>query len=210
MTRHVEVRWQRASIDVNFCITSSEPHSTKPALLWARHSWWLEGIAQLSLGVDTSEHLLLLEVSMPNCRRSVVPGRAYQAVPRPGSPNFCDLTPPAPQTPKREYRGFATAHAVTDMKNLRTQERTCQSHLQQLAFQIDWNRIGRRCQHKGPMALAPLIIRWGGTALSDLLRQSARLKCCSGEGADLQHPRARSSDIALAFDARPEDWRTVG
>src|ERR1700752_3777173 len=34
------------------------------------------------------------------------------------------------------------------------------------------------CRHKEPMALAPLIIRWGGGASSDLLRQSARCKCC--------------------------------
>ena len=57
------------------------------------------------------------------------------------------------------------------------------------------------------MALAPLIIRWGGDASSDLLRQSARCKYCGGKGADLQHPSARSSDIALAFHARAEDWR---
>jgi hypothetical protein len=62
------------------------------------------------------------------------------------------------------------------------------------------------CRHKGPMALVPLIIRWGGDASSDVLRQSARCKCCRSKGADLQHPSARSSDIALVFHARAEDW----
>jgi hypothetical protein len=65
----------------------------------------------------------------------------------------------------------------------------------------------RHCRHKGPVALAPLIIRWGGDASSDLLRQSARCKLCGSKGADLQHPSVRSSDIALAFHARAEDWR---
>jgi len=56
------------------------------------------------------------------------------------------------------------------------------------------------------MAIAPLIIRWGGDASSDLLRRSARCTCCGSKGADLQHPSARSSDITLAFHARAEDW----
>jgi hypothetical protein len=63
------------------------------------------------------------------------------------------------------------------------------------------------CRHKAPMALAPLIIRWGGAVSSDLLRQSARCRRCGSKGADLQHPSARSNDIGLAFHARPEDWR---
>jgi len=62
------------------------------------------------------------------------------------------------------------------------------------------------CRRKSPMALAPLIIRWGGDASSDLLRQSARCKHCGSKGADLQHPSARSSDITLALHARAEDW----
>jgi hypothetical protein len=57
------------------------------------------------------------------------------------------------------------------------------------------------------MALTPLIIRWGGDASSELLRRSARCMRCGQKGADLQHPSARSSDIALAFHTRTEDWR---
>ena len=62
------------------------------------------------------------------------------------------------------------------------------------------------CWHSAPMALAPLVIRWGTGASSDVLRRSARCTCCGNKGADLQHPSARSSDIALAFHARAEDW----
>jgi hypothetical protein len=62
------------------------------------------------------------------------------------------------------------------------------------------------CRRKAPTALAPLIIRWGGDASSDLLRRSARCTCCGSKGADLQHPGARSRDIALAFHTRAEDW----
>jgi hypothetical protein len=36
------------------------------------------------------------------------------------------------------------------------------------------------------------------------LRRSARCTRCGGKCADLQHPSARSSDIRLAFHARPE------
>jgi len=63
-----------------------------------------------------------------------------------------------------------------------------------------------RCRHKAPVALAPLIIRWGRDASSDLLRQSARCRRCGRRGADLQHPSVRSSDIALAFHAKADDW----
>ena len=30
--------------------------------------------------------------------------------------------------------------------------------------------------------------------------------CCGSKAADLQHPSARSTDIALAFNTRAEDW----
>ena len=56
------------------------------------------------------------------------------------------------------------------------------------------------------MALAPLMVRWGPDASSDLLRRSARCTYCGAKGADLQHPSARSSHIALAFHTRAEDW----
>jgi hypothetical protein len=59
------------------------------------------------------------------------------------------------------------------------------------------------------MALMPLIIRWGGGASSDRLRASARCVKCGKRGADLQHPPARSSDIALAYHTRTEDWVTA-
>ena len=38
------------------------------------------------------------------------------------------------------------------------------------------------------MALAPLIIRWGADASSDVLRRSARCSRCGRKGATLQHP----------------------
>jgi hypothetical protein len=80
------------------------------------------------------------------------------------------------------------------------------------------DRRSRKCDRRHPgsgfgvatftaaMALAPLIIRLGGDATSELLRRSARCTYCGSKGADLQHPSARSSDIALAFHARSEDW----
>ena len=44
------------------------------------------------------------------------------------------------------------------------------------------------CQHRAPMALAPLIIRWGPDASSDMLRWCARCTVCGHKGATLQGP----------------------
>jgi len=45
-----------------------------------------------------------------------------------------------------------------------------------------------KCLHHAPMALVPLIIRWGAETSSDRLRQSARCTKCGHKGATLQHP----------------------
>ena len=45
-----------------------------------------------------------------------------------------------------------------------------------------------KCLHHAPMALVPLIIRWGDEASSDRLRQCARCTRCGHKGATLQHP----------------------
>jgi hypothetical protein len=44
------------------------------------------------------------------------------------------------------------------------------------------------CRHKAPLSFAPLI------------------SCCGVKGADLQHPSSRSSDMALAYHGRAEEW----
>ena len=44
------------------------------------------------------------------------------------------------------------------------------------------------CGHSAPMALAPLVIRWGPDASSDKLRRCARCTTCGHKGATLQHP----------------------
>ena len=45
-----------------------------------------------------------------------------------------------------------------------------------------------KCGHSRPMAFAPLIIRLGAEASSDVLRHSARCTRCGYRGATLQHP----------------------
>ena len=45
-----------------------------------------------------------------------------------------------------------------------------------------------KCLHHAPMALVPLIIRWGAETSSDQLRQRARCTKCGHRGATLQHP----------------------
>jgi hypothetical protein len=44
------------------------------------------------------------------------------------------------------------------------------------------------CGHTVPRALAPLIIRWGASASSDLIRRSLRCGKCGGKGATLTIP----------------------
>jgi hypothetical protein len=58
--------------------------------------------------------------------------------------------------------------------------------------------IRRNCVHKAPMALAPLIIRWGEDASSNVLRQRARCTACGTLGAMLQHPGHVDSIVGLA------------
>ena len=54
-----------------------------------------------------------------------------------------------------------------------------------------WIWCGRAmpyCGHRAPMALAPLVIRWGPGASSDVIRQRAVCSKCGYVGATLQHP----------------------
>jgi hypothetical protein len=45
------------------------------------------------------------------------------------------------------------------------------------------------------MAFAPLIIRWGPDASSDVLRRNARCTRCGRKGAMLTHPSWISEDV---------------
>jgi hypothetical protein len=51
------------------------------------------------------------------------------------------------------------------------------------------------CQHRAPMALAPLIIRWGPDASSDMLRRCARCTVCGHKGATLQGPGWKNGHV---------------
>lgn len=54
-----------------------------------------------------------------------------------------------------------------------------------------WVRVyclGRDCNHSAPMALTPLVIRWGFGVSSDRLRQCARCTACGHRGAELKTP----------------------
>ena len=46
----------------------------------------------------------------------------------------------------------------------------------------------RDCHHCAPLALMPLVIRWGIEASSDLLRNRARCTACQHKGATLRLP----------------------
>jgi len=61
------------------------------------------------------------------------------------------------------------------------------------------------CGHRAPMALAPLVIRWGPAASSNVLRQRARCTCYGHLGATLQHPCWAGNQIG--FEPFPDDVR---
>src|SRR5262245_14760642 len=54
------------------------------------------------------------------------------------------------------------------------------------------------CFHYAPMAIAPLIIWWGETASSDLLRQRARCSKCGKLGATLTVPSWVNGIVGIA------------
>jgi hypothetical protein len=56
-----------------------------------------------------------------------------------------------------------------------------------------------------PMALAPLMIRWGAETSSDRLRQRARCTKCGHKGATLQHPGWAGTHIGFQPFPAPVD-----
>jgi hypothetical protein len=56
-------------------------------------------------------------------------------------------------------------------------------------------RYAPLCQHRAPMALAPLVIRWGRGVSSDKLRRCARCTVCGHKGATLQHPGWKNGHV---------------
>jgi hypothetical protein len=57
--------------------------------------------------------------------------------------------------------------------------------------------VCQRCLHRRPVAFAPLIIRWGPDASSDMLRRSARCSACGRKGASLQRPSWAGSHVGF-------------
>jgi hypothetical protein len=63
--------------------------------------------------------------------------------------------------------------------------------LGQLRAETPWLWVycgARYCNHSAPLALVPVIIRWGADASSDVLRHRARCCACGHLGATLRHP----------------------
>ena len=53
------------------------------------------------------------------------------------------------------------------------------------------------CGHNSPMALAPLVIRWGADAPLERLLRSARCMACQKRGAEIRHPSWRDSEVGF-------------
>jgi glutathione S-transferase len=51
-----------------------------------------------------------------------------------------------------------------------------------------------------------IVLHIGARSEMLLPKDAAPCTCCGSKAADLQHPSARSTDIALAFNTRAEDW----
>jgi hypothetical protein len=56
----------------------------------------------------------------------------------------------------------------------------------------------KACPHHARQALAPVIIRWGPDASSNLLRQHARCSHCGARGGTLMHPSFAGEHIGLS------------
>lgn len=59
--------------------------------------------------------------------------------------------------------------------------------------------LNRHCLHSRPLALTPIIIRFGPDASSDVIRERAKCERCGQKGATLQMP----SWGGLEVGARP-------
>src|SRR5262245_37884064 len=81
------------------------------------------------------------------------------------------------------------------------------AHLRRIACWL-WVHCGSvgSCLHRTPVALAPVLIRWGADASSDVLRRSAPCSRCGSKA-----PRSRSR-VGEAWTSawRPSPWIYVG
>jgi hypothetical protein len=79
--------------------------------------------------------------------------------------------------------------------------------LEQMRREAPWtwvNCTNTKCHHRMPVAITPLIIRWGPDASSDQLRASARCAKCGRKGATLTGPSWGGMDVGvLPF---PKNW----
>src|SRR5262245_14674453 len=71
--------------------------------------------------------------------------------------------------------------------------------LRQMRQGACWVRVNcqnTKCRYRDPVAVATLIIRWGGDASSDMLRRSAKCSQCGRKGASLTAPSWAGADMA--------------
>jgi hypothetical protein len=62
---------------------------------------------------------------------------------------------------------------------------------------IDCTNTAANCHHSAPMAVTPLVIRWGFGTSSDKLRASARCTKCGHKGASLRAPSWKDSVVGV-------------
>jgi hypothetical protein len=64
------------------------------------------------------------------------------------------------------------------------------------------------CQHKAAMPLAPLVIRWGADASSNVLRRCARCSKCGTKGAFTYHPSV-GGPTGMMYSPFPVECRAL-
>jgi hypothetical protein len=98
--------------------------------------------------------------------------------------------------PNWRMRGRHPHDDPPDRSRRPTRERVPVPTLGQLRKEHCWFWVFcSKCPHRAPMAVAPLVIRWGADASSDKLRASARCTKCGTKGATLQHPSWVSNTV---------------
>jgi hypothetical protein len=94
------------------------------------------------------------------------------------------------EAPQPDLVASLRAAEARQARRCRTHPTSRRQHWKEMRQAPPWLRVrcrNEQCMHHAPMAIAPLIIRWGADASSNRLRANARCVKCRMRGGDLKH-----------------------
>jgi hypothetical protein len=111
-----------------------------------------------------------------------------------GHASGCSVIAPAEQLALVAFRAVPMARCFTDEPDGHHPVAT----LADLRRVTPWLWVHcERCQHRSPVALVSLIIRWSAEASSDVLHRSARCTRCGRKGATIQIPMGWTAGTSM-------------